>query len=110
MEEIEHQINELVHAYREERLKNINSDNRQIASTMFSAEQNENLIKFQLDIKEELERIERLLRGHVPKIDNKGNEYWHEAPESERLFNEKGVKEILKILSYYLTKTIILSN
>lgn len=110
MDEVNEQIQELLHAYREERIKNINADNRNIATTMFNAQENENLIKFQLDIKEELERIERLLRGHVPKIDAKGGEYWELPPIDENLFNEKGVREILKRVSSYLTKTIILSN
>lgn len=78
--------------------------------TMFRSEDNDNLIKYQLDIKEELERIEHLLRKHVPKIDAKGNLYYESPKEEDRLFNEKGVNEILNILAWYLNKNILLSN
>ena len=83
---------------------------QQSMAAMFSSEQHVNLVKWQLDIEEELERMEHLLKGHIPKVDNKGNAFFEEAPEDQRLFNEKGVREILKILSWYLNKNIILSN
>lgn len=79
--------------------------------TMFSSEHpSENLVKWQLDIKEELSRIEHLLRKHVPKTDKNGNVYYAEPSESEQLFNDTGVNEILNILAWYLNKNIILSN
>jgi len=81
-----------------------------IAATMFNSEQNDNLIKWQLDIKDELERIEHLLRKHIPKIDSKGKEYYIESSSENQLFNENGVQEILNILAWYLNKNIILSN
>ena len=59
-----------------------------IAATMFNSEQNDNLIKWQLDIKDELERIEHLLRKHIPKIDSKGKEYYIESSSENQLFNE----------------------
>jgi len=80
------------------------------APTMFQGENTDNLVKWQLDIKEELARIEHLLRKHVPKVDREGNMYYAEPEESEQIFNETGVNEILNILSWYLNKNIILSN
>lgn len=106
-EVIEH-INNLQKAYEEEKHRNSQMQ-KQYASTMFTKEENENLIKWQLDIKEELERIEHLLRGHVPKRDIEGNEYWDESKE-DMLFNEKGIREILKLMAWYLNKNFILSN
>lgn len=82
----------------------------QAATSMFNSEANDNLVKWQLDIKEELERIEHLLRKHVPKIDENGNEYYEEPDQKEQLFNNKGVNEILNVLAWYLNKNIILSN
>ncbi len=79
-------------------------------TAMFNSEHHVNLVKWQLDIEEELERIEHLLKGHVPKIDKAGNQFFEEAKDGDRLFNDKGVAEILKILSWYLNKNIILSN
>jgi len=80
------------------------------ASTIFDPADNENLIKWQLSIKEELARIEHLLRKHVPKIDTEGNEYYADPEPGNELFNEVGVNEILVVLNWYLTKNIILSN
>jgi len=77
---------------------------------MFDKEENQNLVKWQLDIQEELERIEHLLRGHIPGYDDKGNEVWKESPIEEQVFNDRGVREILKILTWYLNKNFVLSN
>jgi len=83
---------------------------QQSAPTMFHEENNENLIKWQLDIKEELVRIEHLLRKHVPKIDKDGNTFYIESSSENQLFNETGVNEIMNLLAWYLNKNIILSN
>lgn len=80
------------------------------APTMFRTESSDNLVKWQLDIKEELERIEHLLRKHIPRTDAKGNIYYVEAEKENQLFNEVGVNEILNLLAWYLNKNIILSN
>tara|TARA_R100001530_G_scaffold135776_1_gene113888 strand:+ start:4090 stop:4728 length:639 start_codon:yes stop_codon:yes gene_type:complete len=78
--------------------------------SMFNHEDNDNLVKWQLDIKEELVRIEHLLRKHVPKTDSEGNVYYAESSKEDQLFNEKGINEILNLLAWYLNKNIILSN
>lgn len=80
------------------------------ASTIFNDTDSKNLIEFQLDIKEELERIERLLRKHIPKFDAKGRMYYDKPHKEDELFNERGVNEILNLLAWYLNKNIILSN
>lgn len=80
------------------------------ATNLFDPAQNENLIKWQLSIKEELDRIEHLLRKHIPKIDKDGNEYYSKPKPEDEIFNETGVNEVLIILSWYLNKNIILSN
>ncbi len=80
------------------------------APSMFQQEDNENLVKWQLDIKDELVRIEHLLRKHIPKTDKNGDVYYIEPEEKDKLFNERGVNEILNLLAWYLNKNIILSN
>lgn len=80
------------------------------APTMNQPDTSENLVKWQLDIKEELTRIEHLLRNHIPKSDGRGNIIYEEPPAEQKLFNEKGVNEILNLLNWYLNKNIILSN
>jgi hypothetical protein len=80
------------------------------APTFFKNEGQENLIRWQLDIHEELERIEHLLRKHIPKSDKKGKIIFVEPPKEEQLFNETGINEILNLLAWYLNKNILLSN
>lgn len=87
-----------------------NNSKLQQAVTMFQSGDNEdNLVKWQLDIKETLVRIERLLRGQVPRSNAKGELVFVEDNEN-RIFNEKGVNNIMKILSLYVSKEIILSD
>lgn len=78
--------------------------------TMFSPNPDDNLVKWQLDIKEELQRIERLIRRQKLTIDDHGNERWKDPETSSQLFNEKGINDILNWLNWYLNKNIILSN
>jgi len=82
------------------------------AATMFSQGNppDENLIRWQLDIKEELRRIERLLREQIPGFDKDGNEIWLDIPIEERTFSEYGINKMMGILNWYLTKNLLLSN
>ncbi len=87
----------------------------QLASTnpnsLFNAADNENLITWQLELDNILERIDHLLRGHSLKFDNDGNLKWEEPKDKSLVvFNEYGVQEILRILSMYLNRNTILSN
>lgn len=81
------------------------------ANSVFNANQNVNLIEFQLELDNILERIDHLLRGHELKFDEEGNLKW-ESPrdKSHEIFNEYGVQEILRVLSMYLNRNTILSN
>ena len=81
----------------------------QQASTLFSSEENDNLIKWQLDIERELVRIERLLRKQVPKRDKEGNIYYADVAKEEQIFNENGINSIMNKLAWYVNKNIILS-
>lgn len=81
------------------------------ASSMFLANQDGNLIEYQLEMDNILERIDHLLRGHELKFDDKGNANWVEPKDKTScIFNEYGVQEILRILSMYLNRNTILSN
>lgn len=80
------------------------------ASTNFEKEDESNVLKWLLDIEEDMQTIEHLLKGDVPKRDDDGNEYWEECPHEEKLFSDRGVRELLKIIRGYLTKNIFLSN
>lgn len=79
--------------------------------SMFSGTQSDNLARYQLDLSEELERIDHLLRGDTLKRDGEGNEFWvEEKDESLKPFNDYGVKLLMKIISFYVNRNTILSN
>jgi len=109
---MEQEVTDYIQALKEEveRTKSENLQLRNSSSTIFSGENNDNLIKWQLDIKEEIQRIERLLRKQVPKRDQAGNEYFENSSVANQLFNEIGIQEVLNVLAWYLNKNIILSN
>jgi len=80
-------------------------------NALFNAADNENLITWQLELDNILERIDHLLRGHSLKFDKAGNLNWEEPKDKSLVvFNEYGVQEILRILSMYLNRNTILSN
>lgn len=80
-------------------------------NSMFLGRENTNLIEFQLELDNLLERIDHLLRGHILQFDKDGNILWKEPEnESYKIFNEYGVQEILRVLSMYLNRNTILSN
>jgi hypothetical protein len=82
----------------------------QQASTLFSSDEHENLIKFQLDPKEALLRIERLIRRQIPARDKEGNTYYKDVPKEDQIFNENGINAIMSQLAIYVNKEILLSN
>jgi hypothetical protein len=82
-----------------------------LSSSIFSGINDPNLIQWQLELDNILERIDHLLRGHELGFDEKGNLTWNEPTNIDnKLFNEYGVQEILRILSMYLNRNTILSN
>lgn len=81
------------------------------ANSLFLGNSNQNLIEWQLELDNILERVDHLLRGHVLTFDGKGNVTWNQ-PKDKRLivFTEYGVQELLRHLSMYLNRNTILSN
>jgi hypothetical protein len=79
--------------------------------SMFSYNPNDNMIKWQLELNEILERIEHVLRGDQVKVEN-GQQIWIKLEEDhkDRLLNDLGVQEVLRILSMYLNRNTILGN
>lgn len=73
--------------------------------------QEDNLIVWQLELDNILERIEHLLRGDVLKRDEHGN-YDFQVPEDKNLIilNDYGVQMIMNFISFYLNRNTILSN
>ena len=81
------------------------------ANTQFNQNQDSNLIIWQLELDNILERIEHLLRGDVVVEDGEGNASY-EAPTDTSLIilNDYGVKLIMNVISFYLNRNTILSN
>lgn len=96
----------------QEQLERIKAQNQysQLSSGL-SSNKDPNIIEFQLDVTMELDRIYHLLSGHIQKTDKNGNEYWSE-PDDDRLkiFSDYGVKQIMNLISFYISKNTLLSN
>lgn len=90
---------------------NASANNVPYSSTMFGGGQKQNLVEWQLDFKQELEDIERLLRCDVLVRDKEGNEIWTRNPDKDRIvFNDIGVNDILRQIRMFLNKNKVLSN
>jgi hypothetical protein len=80
-------------------------------SSLFQSQQMDNLAMWQLELDNIIERMDHLLRGHAIGFDDHGNMSWKPTGDSaQKMLNEYGVQEILKILSMYLNRNTILSN
>jgi len=98
----------------EEALEVEKDKNRQLIkgqTSMFESIDDENLIKWQLDLEGDKDKIYHLLKGDKIEEDGEGNTIYV-TPENIREipFCDYGVSMIMQIINYYLTKNIILSN
>ena len=90
----------------------LSNDSQQMETpqSMFSYNPDDNLIKWQLELNDILERAEHILREDIPEFKN-GNIQWKINPDKKRrIFNDYGVKEIMRILSMYVNRNTILSD
>ena len=74
--------------------------------------QDSNLIIWQLELDNILERIEHLLKGDVIETDGEGNVLGYTTPKDTSLIilNDYGVQLIMNVISFYLNRNTILSN
>lgn len=88
-----------------------NLDPRQNSQvSAFSTKIDENLVRWQLELNDILERAEHILKGDVPTYKD-GHIIWEKNPNSDKnTLNEYGVQETLKILSLYVNRNTILSD
>ncbi len=86
-------------------------DPRTLASQSFvTGATAQNLVQWQLELDSILERIEHMLRGDKPTFE-KGSLIWKPATDdTEKIFNEDGVAEIMRVLTNYVNRNTILSN
>lgn len=80
-------------------------------TTAFQYNPNDNLVKWQLELNDILDRTEHILRGDIVIVDGRGGTDWkpNEKPEQNPL-NDYGVAEFMRVLSMYLTRNTILGN
>lgn len=109
-EEYEEAIESLANQNKELQNKNLGLHGV-ISGSQFLGQQNDNLIKYQLDTDAILERIEHFLKGDVIKVDDITGNVYYEVPEdkNEINFNRYGVNEFMRIISMYVTKETFLS-
>lgn len=82
--------------------------NSQMSS--FASKQEDNIVRWQLELNDILERAEHILRGDVPKFED-GHIIWKENPDPENNpLNNVGVNEIMKVLSLYVNRNKVLAD
>jgi hypothetical protein len=113
------EIQEAVSQIEEEDLNNsysntqrdYNSNQRQQSQvSSFSSRTEDNIVRWQLELNDILERAEHILRGDIPKFEN-GETFWTPNPHPENNpLNEVGVQEIMKRLALYVNRNKILAD
>ncbi len=79
--------------------------------SLFQTEGEENLVRWQLDLKEDLDRLYHLLKGDSVVEDPEGNLNFVEPTNPDlKPFNEFGVQILMNIMGFYLNRNTILSN
>jgi len=79
-------------------------------TTSFAMGNNDDIIKWQLELNDILERAEHILRGDVVEFEE-GNLVWKDNPHPEtNALNNFGVKIIMKVLANYINRNTILSD
>lgn len=108
LKEIEHE--ELSGSYGEIQNQRGNDPRQNSQLSSFSAKSEDNIVRWQLDLNDILERAEHILRGDVPTF-KEGHIIWDKNPHPENNpLNEVGVQEIMKILSMYVNRNKVLAD
>jgi len=93
--------------YLDEFTPDTNNSQKQFSQPlMFNDEGKDNLILNLLKV--DWERIEHIIRGHKPRVDKEGNEYFVKI--DNHYLNDYGVNSMLHFLSFYLSKDIKLGR
>lgn len=105
------QQNSLMNSYNE--AMNIQHQDPRIgaSNTLVSGQKyDDSFAKWQLELDSILERVEHMLRGDKPKFVNGSMIYVPTDNPKERIFNDFGISEIMRVLSMYVNRNTILSN
>lgn len=76
----------------------------------FATKQEDNIVRWQLELNDILERAEHILRGDIPTFEQ-GHIIWkiNSKPENNPL-NDVGVQEIMKVLALYVNRNKVLAD
>lgn len=108
LQEIE--MDDLQKSYTQTQISSIQDPRHNSQLSRFASKAEENLIRWQLELNDILERAEHILRGDVPSFKD-GHVIWDKNPNPDtNVLNEYGVQEIMKILSMYVNRNTILSD
>lgn len=112
MNELEqHYLQELENRLSQEQSVRGNLQKQYGELSQYSPEKDLNLVQYQLDIKEDLDRIYHLLSGHVLDYDDANNEVWKEPTDDRlKIFSDYGIKQIMNLVSWYINRNTLLSN
>lgn len=93
-----------------ERLKSMQYQNEIGEISSYRSKEEDNLMKYQLELTDDLEIVYHLLCGQYLGQDEYGNELWKD-PEDDRLkiFSDYGIKRIMNLLQMYVNKNKLLS-
>lgn len=100
------QENKLLQSYRD-----LNKSFPISTNSAFYTSQNDNVIKYQLELNDILERLQHFLAGDELITDEYGNRVWKETSDEKRkVLNKYGVNEVMNWVSMYLNRNTILSD
>ena len=81
-----------------------------ISNTSFNNSDDGNVVQWQLETDDILDKIEHFLKGDIVKTDKDGNVFYEKQKEKDLvILNEYGVNSIMQILGNYLNRNTILS-
>jgi len=105
------EYDKLSQVVRESELRSTEERTKGIQQEVMMGQNERGMIAEQLDLGEELDRIDYLLRGYVIDRDDKGNTQWV-APDNNDMviLSDFGVHLIRNTIAWYLNKNTLLSN
>jgi len=97
-------------SYRETTQNRYNDPRQHSQMSSFASKTEDNIVRWQLELNDILERAEHILRGDVPKFED-GHIIWKPNPNPQNNpLNDVGVNEIMKILSLYVNRNKVLAD
>lgn len=107
----QNRIDEIEQQLREAQL---NADEEKLRSSqqeIFLNQDNKSMIAEQLDLGDDLERIDYLLRGYVIEVDKNGDQKWCPPKNSDMIIlSDYGIHLIRNTIAWYINKNTLLSN